>query len=840
MKDRDSASGCGKKFDKNGTIHKLKHYLPQQAPLKDFVHHNTLHAFQGLPFHDALRFSAHIFGARSYLPLDEYRRLYAQGQINPAVLRRVISIRKGTADADLWEDKLLLQTYDTSRSARIGTLREKWKDVFRVNLDKEVHPLLFRLVNSYLDQGLASRSFPVYGEGFLDSLRTLEQRSHLSFFRSKRVRGLLQTPSLGMEELLTEMVGRPALFEQYLFDQQFAHPGWSGMVSYVEDNPGSLLDRRKISLHDFIMTELLLELDTLEHKLGKDRVPLGTKVQADIQPLFTLPAAEEKDEVFEMLQEAYEWSYYDQVLTGLQMKHKRAEIPDTVPEYSFQAFLCIDDREGSLRRHLEELDPQCRTYGTPGFFNVAFYFRPASGKFYTKACPVPLNPRHVIKETESRGQFRTDRHFNRQGQGLLGGWIMSQTLGFLSPLRLLLNLSRPSETAVMVSSSMLMHKNSRLTIENRDPAHIVNGLQVGFTVEEMADRVEQLLKSTGLVCDFAPLVYVIGHGASSVNNTHYAGYDCGACGGRPGSVNARVFAFMANHAGVRRILRGKGVYIPESTQFIGALHDTTRDEIEYFDEDVLHATNGILHARNALLFEQALDRNAAERAARFPLLNRKGLSEKEIHRKVKRRAVSLFEPRPELNHATNALCIIGRRESTEHLFLNRRSFMHSYDYRTDSEGKFLAGALAAATPVAGGINLEYYFSRVDPSRFGAGSKLSHNVMGLIGVANGTDGDLRTGLPVQMTELHEPMRLLMVIEQFPDIISKTLSGSPDLYEWFANSWIHLVALEPGSKKLYLFGDGRFREYSPVNMALPRLHSGEPIDPVHSPFAVYRIK
>jgi uncharacterized protein YbcC (UPF0753/DUF2309 family) len=83
----------------------------------------------------------------------------------------------------------------------------------------------------------------------------------------------------------------------------------------------------------------------------------------------------------------------------------------------------------------------------------------------------------------------------------------------------------------------------------------------------MADRVEGLLKSIGLVKDFAPIVYAVGHGASSVNNTHYAGYDCGACSGRPGSVNARVISYMANHPEVRSILRDRGIEIPAKTTF---------------------------------------------------------------------------------------------------------------------------------------------------------------------------------------------------------------------------------------------------------------------------------
>ncbi len=58
-------------------------------------------------------------------------------------------------------------------------------------------------------------------------------------------------------------------------------------------------------------------------------------------------------------------------------------------------------------------------------------------------------------------------------------------------------------------------------------------------------------------------------------------------------------------------------------------------------------------------------------------------------------------------------------------------------------------------------------------------------MGLIGVANGIDGDLRAGLPNQMIEVHDPIRLMVIVEHFPEIVLKAIQVTPETYEWFVN-------------------------------------------------------
>jgi uncharacterized protein YbcC (UPF0753/DUF2309 family) len=820
-------------FNLQHSLHKLAHYLPSQAPLKDFIHHNTLHAFQHLKFHEGLQLSSNIFGFKTYLNLSDYREFYSEKQISEAVLDKILADKKGNESA-IWKKKLLKDDFDEAITARIGCLRNLWKTHFRVNPDKEVHTILFKVIGAFLDQGVSIWIMPSAELSFWEALREMETKSFSSFFSSSAAKKMMRENNCSIESLLYEIVGDERLYERYLFDQQFAHSGWSGMVAVLENQGESLLDSRKISLEDFIKFELLLEYDFLYSKFDGIIPKISTAASNMSGYLFEKKAYSELFECYSLWQEVLEWSYYDQVLKGI----KQADTLTTTHNgRSFQAMLCIDDRECSFRRYIEKLDAECKTFGTPGFFNIDSFFQPEHSKFSTKICPAPVSPKHIIKEEANTNKRKKDAHFSHRSHSLLGGWLISLTLGFWSIVQLALSIFRPKQNAMIVSSFNHMSKDSRLIIEHN--GETLRGYQLGYTVDEMTNRLEALLRSIGLVENFAPIIYAIGHGASSVNNTHYAGYDCGACSGRPGSVNARTIAFIGNHPKVREKLATRGIFIPDQTRFIGGLHETTRDEIEFYDEPELNQNLVEMHKKNSAVFAKALSFNAKERSRRFILTDSHSTPEK-VHKIVKLRAVSLFEPRPELNHATNALCIVGRRELTDHLFLDRRAFMNSYDYRVDPEGKYLLNILRAATPVVGGINLEYYFSRVDPYRLGAGTKLPHNVMGLIGVANGMEGDLRTGLPYQMVEVHDPVRLMMIVEQDPEIVLRVIKSSEPTYEWFINEWQHLVVVCPETHVFYQFKDGNFNEYTPISKQLEsKSDFNEEIETTESNFPIYII-
>ena len=72
---------------------------------------------------------------------------------------------------------------------------------------------------------------------------------------------------------------------------------------------------------------------------------------------------------------------------------------------------------------------------------------------------------------------------------------------------------------------------------------------------------------------------------------------------------------------------------------------------------------------------------------------------------MEERSEDLAKTRPELGHATNALTIVGRREWTRGLFLDRCAFLASYDpTQDDADSKVLTGILQAVFPVCSGIS----------------------------------------------------------------------------------------------------------------------------------------
>src|SRR6187402_2019414 len=121
------------RFDEDHVLHELKHFLPSQQALKDFIHHNSLHAFQHMKFYDAIFKASKIFGFQVHLQLPEYREMYKTGRIREDVLQMVIGNKKGVENLEEWKQKLIHNNYDTFNHPRIGQLRKYWKDRYQLD-----------------------------------------------------------------------------------------------------------------------------------------------------------------------------------------------------------------------------------------------------------------------------------------------------------------------------------------------------------------------------------------------------------------------------------------------------------------------------------------------------------------------------------------------------------------------------------------------------------------------------------------------------------------------------------------------------------------------------------
>lgn len=770
-------------------------------------------------------------------------------------------------------------------------LRDLLLASYQQDTDVLVHEALIPFCATFSDQGLAAWSTPERGQGFYRAFLNLYGQGYP--VREAWMRQLpaeiarLEREQISPETLIAECLQafgvKPEQQQNFVTQSLLALRGWSGMLWQLESRPdrvrhaapaGTLLEFLAVRLlldrlaSEYICRELLGLKDTLaglQHNLQAQRAghesssPVSSTQWAYIifllaqslgwhpQRLAGLSKAQWQELLSEiqafsairrrrLFQQAYERRYQHQLFDALLAHQAPAESPKRP---SFQLLCCLDEREESLRRQLEELEPAVETFGVAGFFGVAMYYRGAQDAHEMPLCPVVIRPQHrvlerVVSDDQARNQRAViwTRRLGRAAYGIQSGshgffrGLAITLVGSIAAVPLVARVLFPRLTARLTRQAGqlgLASMRTELALERQPEAQPdAQGIYNGFLPHEMAASVESILRNIGLTQNFARLVLVMGHGSSSLNNPHEAAHDCGACGGGRGGPNARAFAEMANHPGVRQLLQEAGLEIPADTFFVGAYHNTCDDSITYYDSERIPASHRSELERVLKIMDQTCDRDAQERARRFHSASLL-ISPEEARRHVEARSEDLAQPRPEYGHATNANCFVGRRRRTRSLFMDRRCFLVSYDPESEAQdpaSPILTRTLQAVVPVCAGINLEYYFSNVDPTGWGCGTKLPHNITSLLGVMDGAASDLRPGLPWQMVEIHEPVRLTMVVETTPARLLEILDRNPAIKQLCSNRWIWLATLDPDSARLQVFDQGRFVPYQPESAQLPQ--------------------
>ncbi|MBL8810956.1 MAG: DUF2309 domain-containing protein [Planctomycetaceae bacterium] len=770
-------------------------------------------------------------------------------------------------------------------------LRDLLMEETSVDSDELVNEVLVGFCAAYLDQGYAHWRLPNRDAGFLRSFCDLFQTP--SFGARRWLRDLpsllepiatgQQTAAQSIQESLTEFGVTDAERIEFLRASLLALRGWAGMIWQTEDRPDRVYRYSPPgTLTEFLAIRLILDrlasravavessdargsLAEIRKQLRSKSAPAPHSVNEQ-RAFLIMQLAQIHGWCPRMLAELSQdnWSALLKEIDGFcQLERRRifhlaferqlarraldavavrAAQPLKKPEQpQLQIVTCIDAREESFRRHLEELAPDVETFGNAGFFCVPMYYRGAGEATFTALCPIVIKPQNWIVEDvvyaleDSHRQRAAARRilgrathgFDTGTRSSLTGAVLTALLGPLATAPLLGRILFPRTMAQMHRTArrfVAPPAITRLRLERPEGTKAGPTEEgIGFTLTEMVNMSERSLRDIGLTSNFARLVMFLGHGSNCLNNPHESAYHCGACSGSPGGANARALAAMLNDVRVRRQLKERGLVIPEETYFVGGLHNTATEEITFYDLELLPTSHlGSLRlARD--LYSRVAERNAHERCRRFESA-RLDLSPSEALLHVQERAEDLAQTRPEYGNCTNAVCFVGRRSRIRGLYLDRRSFMMSYDKSQDNEkNMILARILGAVIPVCEGINMLYTLSAIDSRGWGSGTKLPHNVTSLLGVMDGAASDLRPGLPWQGVDIHEPVRLLFVIESTPEAMIQIMNENPTVANICRNGWAQLAVLDPNSPQIKRFVNGQFVDYTPGSTELPAVDS-----------------
>lgn len=804
-------------------------------PLDAFVAVNPFVGLGGVPFDEAARIMGQVAGARLTMPRRFYAEALHSGELSIDDLDAVAEAHplevqiEGQRPGQAIDGVGLAQLAHTMPSCTRPTPLATVADLAGAQASTDWSAFVVQRIGTwaegYYDGGQSIWSSPgrmlrPFGAWRAEAShdRTPELTG-LSGFRA-RVRDLPPSAPPAAVEAADVLGLSPAGLDTYLHRLAMTIGGWASFVrqrGWHDEVGGS----RYEELLELLSIRLVWDA-LLYQAIDEPGVRQAWSSQRD---RWTDAARLPRDlEVDLRLHEAYERSARRRLVARFPAKPR----PQTGDRPLVQAAFCIDVRSERLRRALERHHPGIETLGVAGFFGVPIEVLPLGHSHGAAHCPALLTPSYVVEQgLGPANEAETDVHATRRRERgrVRGAWswlrraaVSSfgyvEVMGLGYGLRLVtdgLGWTRPEPDVATVDLDRSTRQ--RLRPDPRPSARIAGASRKpsGIGGPARIELAESLLTAMSLRSDFARLVVLCGHQATTVNNPHAHSLHCGACGGQSGAANARVAAELLNDPVVRQELRSRGTAVPFDTIFVPAVHDTVTDEVHILDADRLPRSHDADLAR---LREWLSAASQTVRAERAPTL---GVTEgRRMHRDLVGRSRDWSQVRNEWGLAGCSCFIIAPRERSAALDLDGQSFLHSYRWRDDDRFAVLESIMTAPMVVASWINLQYYASSVDNRAFGSGNKVLHNVVGQRAVTEGNDGDIRPGLPLQSVHdgerwVHAPARLSVVIEAPVAAIDGVLQRHASVRQLADHGWLHLLAMDDhGAIRARYVGGGQWAD------------------------------
>lgn len=783
--------------------------------LENFVAVNPYLGLSSAHFDDAMAFLNTCAGAEATLPVTFYLEALEKGRLSKEDIAE--TLKRNNLGVKVDTDTFIQDLYKVqsqSNSLRIATVMDvaseingkKWR---RFMIDRISH-----WASAYFDEKQAlwkttTKSNSLFKAWKRDAEIDLSPRAMgLKGFR-KLVRSLPNDHVEAASQALSMLDIPDQMLEHYLSSLLLKMNGWAGFAARVDWDAG-LKGEESNMLEEFLVILLIWEMSLKQLLHYPDMDSQWRQAKSETMAVIEQNGPDESLSQKLILQQAFDLANQRKLIgaiNGVKVKSQRDSIPEV------QAVFCIDVRSEVIRRNLEAAHNDIETMGFAGFFGFPVTHQQLGQDEGTDQCPVLLTTSHTVRERMQSIEINNRVIDDLQLRALLSrAWKSFKSgaiscFSFVSPLGLFflpklitdsLGLTRPVAQPNRSGLTNYQLKHKRVELDVTKTAKKETGIPMNDRVQLAANA----LKGMSLTEKFAPIVLLVGHGASTTNNPHATGLDCGACGGNSGEANAKVAAATLNDLDVRRKLVDQGIEIPSSTLFVPALHDTTTDAISLFPTGKISDWHQKHLNELSIAIQIAGEVSRRERAVR---MNVKG---KDINKRVIQRSKDWSQVRPEWGLAGCSSFIVAPRERTSQLNLEGKSFMHSYDWKKDTDFGVLELIMTAPMVVTSWINLQYYASTVDNKRFGSGNKTLHNVVGGLGVLEGFAGDLRVGLPHQSVHdgekyQHEPQRLNVFIEAPVDEMSKILAKHESIRQLCDNEWIFLFAMNEEGRVAYQY-------------------------------------
>lgn len=782
-------------------------------PLQHFVAVNPFLGLSSRSFTEAAQILAQAAGARMTLPRAAYAEALASGRITNADLATALVRAESSTSRAISVDDLKAALINSTKQALspLGSVADAASVQGANDWSAFVTERISSWAASHFDEGQAAWASPWRGlspfaawrehamidrtpelmglAGFRDTVRALPDRAEAMLV-------------VGIARLDLDDADQTSYFHRLLM----SIGGWAGYARHQVWN-SELRGETDTTLIELLAIRLAWEVAL--HKAMSADIGMTRAWQRSRQILSTHAPVEPSFAIDELLQVAYENAWQREFLAKLSTPREHvSESRKTV-----QAAFCIDVRSEVYRRALESTSAQIDTLGFAGFFGFAIEFVPLGQAHGYAQCPVLLRPAFRVCETvkyasasehlrivQKRGlRQRTAQAWRSFKLAAVASFAFVETMGW-SYARNLVSDGFGLTRVVAQPASAGLSASEQAQLGPDITATQVDGRVSGFNAQQRVEMAASVLKAMSLRNEFARVVLLVGHAASTVNNPHSSGLDCGACGGHSGEANARVAVSILNDVDVRAGLLAHQIEVPQDTIFVAGLHDTTSDDVTLFDLDAVPPSHAEDLAQLQVWLSQASRSARAERAHHLHLD-----AGRAIDAQVIARSLDWSQTRPEWGLASCAAFIAAPRSATQDLDFAGRAFLHSYDWRQDENESVLELIMTAPMVVASWISLQYYGSTVDNRVFGCGNKVLHNVVGTLGVLEGNGGDLRSGLPWQSVHdgerlMHEPMRLSVVIAAPIEAINRVIARHESVRELVDNGWLHLFALDDESRKI----------------------------------------